>query len=353
MLWTLIKNNLKLMLRSKWIIAIVVLGPIVTIAALSSAFHNILTTRTSVETFKVGYQAAEECRYTYAMEAMQKKSIDSGVELLNFSGVDTDMDPQSQINDGNVQVFVTLNDETYTIYSREEDEAQAKIVEFMMYQMFHGGDPIAEIPTHSAKFIQIPSAINYYGKIEIVYFMWCSMILLSAVTTSERKNRIGQRLRLAPASSFSLYLAQLIPSFLAIVVVNAAAMVLSTIIFDIEWGCIAATGGMLLLGAAAASTIAVLVFHLIKNTAAAVVFEFVMIWVFGFLGGSFETYMFSTFSEGIKRLSPIYYLNRVLVEFQTEGGSDYVVSAVLVYAAIIGAGMVLGTMVMKRRLGEQ
>lgn len=50
----LIKNNFKLMLRNKWTLAVMVLGPIMVIAILSSAFGDLLKSYEGVDEFKTG-----------------------------------------------------------------------------------------------------------------------------------------------------------------------------------------------------------------------------------------------------------------------------------------------------------
>ena len=55
----LIKNNLKLMLRNKWTIAVMILGPIFVTALLSSAFEDLMASYESAEEFQVGYRLEE------------------------------------------------------------------------------------------------------------------------------------------------------------------------------------------------------------------------------------------------------------------------------------------------------
>jgi len=262
MLWTLIKNNLKMMLRCKWRLGIVVIGPILVIAALSSAFHNMLETNEALDCFKIGYLITEDCRYTYIMETVQQAEKDSEIEWISYGGSKGAVDSKNEIEDGTVAVFVVLDNTSYSVYADEEHDIQAKLVEYTMYQLFHGQNCGIEFPAVSTKFTKTPTAINYYGKIEIVYFLWCSMILLSTVVNSERKDRISQRFKVAPVSNITLYFAKLIPCFLAIVAANGAAFVIATTIFDIKWRCLFQTILILLLAAGAVSTSAVVFFHL-------------------------------------------------------------------------------------------
>lgn len=71
----------------------------------------------------------------------------------------------------------------------------------------------------------------------------------------------------------------------------------------------------------------------------------------GFFGGSFETYMFSSISDILKHLSPIYHGNRALVELSCIGESNYVASSVwflLVITVICSAIAILAGSIRKR-----
>lgn len=52
----LIKNNFKLMFRNTWSVAVMLLGPILVIAVLSSAFSELMKSYEGVDEFTVGYR---------------------------------------------------------------------------------------------------------------------------------------------------------------------------------------------------------------------------------------------------------------------------------------------------------
>ena len=76
--------------------------------------------------------------------------------------------------------------------------------------------------------------------------------------------------------------------------------------------------------------------------ATAIILMFSLAWIAGFVGGSFECYIYTATPESIRVLSPIYHVNRTLVEFLTDGRSDYTVSAVIYQLAIIAVCSTLG-----------
>jgi ABC-2 type transport system permease protein len=63
--------------------------------------------------------------------------------------------------------------------------------------------------------------------------------------------------------------------------------------------------------------------YLFRNLAVAIVAAFALVWIAGYVGGSFEAYYFSPISESIKVLSPVYHINRTLVENSAIGQSNY------------------------------
>ncbi len=52
----LIKNNFKLMFRNTWSVVTMLLGPILVIAVLSSAFSELMKSYEGVDEFAVGYR---------------------------------------------------------------------------------------------------------------------------------------------------------------------------------------------------------------------------------------------------------------------------------------------------------
>lgn len=60
MIWTMIKNNLKLAARNKLMIVLVILSPILVMSALSNAFNELLQNDYQMEKVTVGYSVNED-----------------------------------------------------------------------------------------------------------------------------------------------------------------------------------------------------------------------------------------------------------------------------------------------------
>ena len=79
----LIKNNFKLMFRSTWSIVVMVLGPILVIAVLSSAFSALMKSYEGVDEFSVGYrvQNVEEAM----IEATKLAGEEAGILFYEYT----------------------------------------------------------------------------------------------------------------------------------------------------------------------------------------------------------------------------------------------------------------------------
>lgn len=366
----LIKNNLKLMLRSKWILFVMIILPVITIALLSNAFKEMLDTSYEIEEFKVGYRISEDSIYKELLPELQSVCSNNGVILQSF--------PQGDITEllqrNTITVFVTITDDnSYVVYQSNNKKREAAITESIFSGFFYQVNETRlllsyetvqenfEIPTLSnakvarevLKTEPVPSSTDYYGIIYIVYFAWCGMVSLVAVISSERKSAIPIRMRVSHMSKVKYYMGKFIPCTLAIYIEVCTAWILSVLLFDIHWGNIGASALILLLISMGSSAFGILLFQMFDNVAISIVLGFVITWIAGFFGGSFQTYMYANLPQKLVNLSPFYYINRTLVEFSTKGYSDYTARSLWVLIAIIIVCGVLGMLLMNREMEEQ
>lgn len=85
----LIKNNFKLMFRNTWSILIMLLGPILIIAVLSSAFSELMKSYEGVDTFTVGYRT--EVTDNAMLEATKIAGEEAGILFYEY--------PEGEIKD--------------------------------------------------------------------------------------------------------------------------------------------------------------------------------------------------------------------------------------------------------------
>lgn len=147
-----------------------------------------------------------------------------------------------------------------------------------------------------------------------------------------------------------LYFGKLIPCVISsIVVIVIISGTIVTVLFDVSWGNIPVAFGLMSLQALAFTTFGMVLFLLFDNVVVAIGSLFMPVFFMGLVGGTFESYMYSSFSEEVKRLSPLYHVNRTLCEYSVSGHSDYLLSAVAYLTAITVVSVLLGILLTGRK----
>ncbi len=338
----LIKNNFKLMLRNKWVLATMLIGPILVIAMLSSAFEAMMSSYENVEEFKAGYRVSDESIFAKNIEEIKNAGKAAGIILVNYP----EGEPKTLIEKNDLAGFLAFEDEGYTIYESADYQTQGAMLEYFMEQvekqmaqqtlnaMFpqeeqeEQAEKGRDLPIKKLAFMPAVDAKNYYGIIEVVYFTWLGIASLAGILSGEMKNGIGKRFQVTALSETKLYLAKWIPAVLATICEMTVTILLVTVLFGISWGNLPMTILVLLVTIMGSIAFGMLLWTICRNLAVMVVVLFTVVWFMGFFGGSFETYLFSGFSESVKSLSPIYHINRTLVEYSCMGKSDYTTSSI-------------------------
>ncbi len=333
----LIKNNFKLMLRNKWVLVSMILGPILVIAMLSSAFEDIMSSYKTVEIFDVGYRMSEDSIFADNIKEIKKAGKEADIDFQNYP----DGDAEAVMEQNDLAGFVVFEKNTYTVYKSTDYESQGERLEYFMGQvereatsqvrdsMFPQKKEIEILPMEKVKYMPAIDSKDYYGIIEVVYFSWCGIVSIAGVLASEKKNGIEKRFQVAGISEVKLYLARWIPAVLTIICEIAITIVGTKVLFGISWGNNPASILILCVMIMGVVACGLFLYSILQNLAVVVIALFTLVWFMGYIGGSFETYMFSTVPESVKQLSPIYHTNRALVECSCMGNSDYIVSSIL------------------------
>ncbi len=338
----LIKNNFKLMFRNTWSIVLMVLGPVLVIAILSSAFSELMKTYEGVDTFNVGYRLedAED-----VMEAVKTSGEEAGILFHKY--------PEGEVKDimeaNRLAGFVEISEGKYTVYTSDDYKVEGVSLEYFMDKVINGGtgEPAdISLPVQEIEYMPAIDSVDYYGIIYIVYFCWCGMVCATGVLSDEKKYRISKRFRVACVSETQNFIGKMIPIVLTTVAGMAAATALSILVFNIHWGNAFLSMGIVFMMIVAGTAFGMMLYNITNSLVITIILQFTIVWIMGFFGGTFETYMYSSTSEILKNISPIYHGNRALVEISAMGKSEYAVSAVL-YSAVItvvcsGIGILAG-----------
>lgn len=367
----LIKNNFKIMFRSATNILILTLAPIVVSAVLISAFSSIMKKYQETGDFKVGYSYNSEETQTIVIDGIRAIAEEQGISFVEYKNTE----PKDALEDDKLAGFVDFGKDSYTVYKTDEAEAENQILEYILHayyenmsmvvsgQMLQGSQQTADtkesagetdtekIQVQTGDFMPAVDSTDYYGIIYLVYFGWCCIVCGAGLFTAEKKYGIEKREMMSGISELKAYLSKFVP----LVAVTCAGLslygVASVVLFGVNWGNAFLSILIIILGIMAATALGLMVYSLCDNMVVTVIVVFMLVWYWGFSGGSFETYMFSQMPQILKSLSPIYYENRALVELSCMGSTDYVLKSIAVLGGmtVLFSGIAVLVSTLRRR----
>ena len=333
----LIKNNFKLMFRNTWSVAVMLLGPILVIAVLSSAFSELMKSYEGVDEFTVGYRIQEADNSI--IEATKIAGEEAGILFFEY--------PEGEIKDvmekNELSGFVEFAEDKYTVYTSADYEVEGITLEYFMNKVTNEGlnaslqikeQAKIVLPVEQLKYMPAIDSVDYYGIIYIVYFCWCGMICATGVLSNEKKYGIIRRFQVSNILESQNFFGKFIPIVLTVTGGMAIATIITVLLYDIHWGNPFLSTVIVFLMIVAGTALGMMLYNISDSLVITIILQFTIVWFMGFFGGSFETYMFSSTSDLLKQLSPIYHGNRALVELSCMGESSYVASTVIYSLAI-------------------
>ena len=333
----LIKNNFKLMFRNTWSVVFMLLGPILVIAVLSSAFSELMKSYESVDEFAVGYRVQDENKVL--LESITAAGAEAGILFYEY--------PEGDIKDvmakNELAGFVELAVGEYTVYTSADHEMEGIALEYFMNKVMSAGinaslqvekQQAIVLPVKQLEYMPAIDSVDYYGIIYVVYFGWCGLICATGVLSSEKKYKIVKRFQVSAISESKNYLGKMIPTVLTVAVGMGIVAVITVLLYDINWGNPPLSALIVFMMIAAGVALGLMFYNISNSLVITIILQFAVVWFMGFFGGSFETYMFSRTSDMLKHLSPIYHGNRALVELSCMGESSYVASSIVYSLAI-------------------
>lgn len=356
MILYLIKNNFKLMFRNTWSMVVMLLGPVLVIAVLSSAFSELMKSYKGVGEFVVGYRMQEAAEDNVMIESAKLAGEETGILFCEY--------PEGEIKDvmekNGLAGFVEFSEEEYVVYTSDDYEVEGITLEYFMNKvMGEGVDTFLQVqekdeivlPVEELEFMPAVDSRDYYGIVYIVYFCWCGMICATGVLSNEKKYGIVRRFQVSDISEMQNYLGKFIPITLTVAVGMAIATGITILLYDIHWGNPIMSMLIVFMMILAGTALGMMLYNISDSLVITIIVQFTIVWFMGFFGGSFETYMFSSISDILKHLSPIYHGNRALVELSCMGESKYVASVAwfsLVITVICSAIAILAGSIRKR-----
>ncbi len=337
-IWIMTKNNLKLLWRRKVMIIIALVGMIATTAAVANAFHTLLDKADDAQGFKLGYTVVQGSKYELVIDTLMDELEKEDIVTQKYSSADAD----KLIESGEQDVFVTFDKDSYSIVGSEKKSVETRVIQYSLFNVernmnafMSGGLKSVEVKESELPTTKTPDAENYYCHAFICCFLSISPIFLSVIYYEDRKNRIWQRYKTGKAGSVSVYLGKYLASFITTMVVFPLLGTLAfCLLFDMKPCNLLIYGGLLALAGLGFTSFGILFFILFKQPAVSIGSMFMILWFVSYLGGVYETYIYCSIPETIKRLSPLYYLNRSLIELSVNGKSDYAIPCVIIMIAM-------------------
>ncbi|MBO4243078.1 MAG: ABC transporter permease [Clostridiales bacterium] len=348
-LFYIAKNYLKLIMRSKAMIIITVLGTIMVVAALSSTFRTILNEAEKDTDFAIGYHMEDDSIYSIAETQLADGFETEGLTVIKY----IDEDPEELIKNGDVEVFIDFEKDSYSITGDKQKQIDTRVIQYVLYNvdsMMNGEFQSVKVDPEELATVETPTAEDYYGIVQTVYFISLCAVFLTPIFINERKGNIVSRFKISSASGTHSYLGKLtscvLVSWIAQTFLATGALV---ILLGVHIGVPLVSIPVLMLATAAFCAFGMLFFIIFKNPAASIGLLFGILWFAGLVGGTFETYMYSSFSERAKEMSPYYFLNRSLVELSTQGSSDYILPCVAEMTVILIVSALLGILITNKK----
>ena len=350
----IIKNNIKLMCRS-WVNTLLfVIMPVILVVCLSSAFDSLMKKYDDAE-ITAGYRVEGDGVTDEMIEAMCEVAEENDITLEEY----TTGDPEELIKKNELSGFIIFEEDTYTVYEDKEAAELGKVIEYFVNAFYENVTASAMgVDTDSAKLaVEHPDfkpaidSKDYYGIVEIIYFGWCAIVAGAGIFMNEKKYKIRKRYQVANLSSFNEYLGKFIPLAIVASVGTVVAAILTVVLLGVHWGNIPLSLLIVVLSVAAASAFGVMIYNITDNMIATIIICFTVVWIMGFFGGAFETYLFSSHPMILKNLSPIYHINRALTELSCMGSSDFVNSSFFYTGGIIVVCSLLAVIAGKIRKG--
>ena len=347
-----IKNNVKLMCRSWGNILLFIIMPVILVFCLSSAFGTLMSKYEDTE-MTAGYRIEGDSITAEMIEAMCEVAEDNNITLNEYPTGN----PEKLIQENELTGFIVFKDDTYKVYEDSDNAALGKVLEYFVNAFYENGTAAAMgVDTDSVKirvehpdFVKSIDATDYYGIVEIIYFGWCAIVAGAGIFMNEKKYKIRKRYQVANLSPIKDYLGRFIPIAIVASLGTVIAALLTVVLLGVHWGNPLLSMLILVASVMAASALGIMIYCITDNMVATIILMFAIVWVFGFWGGSFETYMFSSHPMFLKNISPIYHIDRAVVELSCMGHSDYVKNAIGYSGLIIVVTSIISVIVGKIR----
>ena len=350
-MWILIKNNIRLLLRDRVNLTLLCLLPFFMMGILGVAFPYITGEALKVGNFEIGYSASNAPQwFANFKEEAQALNIQC-IDLTKEKGIE-------RVNEGKSAGFIGFQGEDYTLYRSHQMTFNQLIIEELLEQYkgsaIEEGDYSQKVATIKLQKSLIPSSKDYYGIVETVLAIWLSMYLPICLENKERKNAIYKRINPKNLGTLELLGARWLSTLVCTLLEVGFIILVEACFFQIQWGQRwPLSMGLLFLGILAANSLGTLLSVLIRTSLISYVVVYISTWFYGFLGGNCQSYMVKLLPEKVMSYSPLYFMNRTLVELSYKGSSRYFGKTLFIFISLAIVSCFISFIAMNDQLNRE
>lgn len=370
MFWTFLKSDLKRELRDKVGLIMIIVFPIILIFILSNAFGSLMNSKFVLSPFSVGYSMSQNSTLGGSMSEIQKSLKDVKISLVK-----TDKSSAlKQISDNKLAGYVEFTDAGYKFYSNDNMSIDSDIFQSVLQSISYSTGTYTEMykilaqyktsapqPTTRSLFTikkleaePFPSALTYYGIVMLINILCFSAVGTSNMIHDDRQLNISQRIALTKVNPFTVFFGRVVSSTLSNILQISAAIICSVLFLKVNYGSsYPLVIGLVLLFSITANSVGIMLGYLLKNISVTRSIIYALSFFLNFLGGSFMQYFHASGSFlSLIQKTPIYYINRSLVEIATRGSSDVLPTALVIMVSTIAVSLLIGGFAFSRREGR-
>ncbi|HEX2938221.1 MAG TPA: ABC transporter permease [Ruminiclostridium sp.] len=373
MVWLFIKSDVKRYFRDKGNIVMAILCPVIFTFILSNAFGSFMNNKFEISPFSIGYTISDKNPLKNNLNELKKELKKEKITLVETSKSAA----LKEIGNDKLSGFVEFTDDGYKFYKNDSRSIDTGIFESVLqsisyetgtytelYKVFaqlkinpsarQGSQSKTLLTVKKLDTIPQPSALTYYGIVMIINILCFTALSSPTLINNDRKLKINQRIALTSINPFAVFTGRVISALTSGVLQISIGISASVLLLRVNFGPkVPLVIGVMLLFSFAVSSFGVMLGYLIKNMAVTRIIVFAGSFFLNFFGGSYVQYIYQSGDTlELMKKTPLYYINRCLVELATQGSSSVLPTAlVIIFSTIIGS-VLIGAFVYSRREGK-
>ncbi len=363
-------SDIKRKLRDKTDMIITLVFPLVMIFILGNAFSKIMDKDFELNPFSVGYTINQDNPLMQALPSIKEELLANKITLLEVD----EAAGREMVADGAIAGYANFGSGDTSYIKSKTLTVSADVFEAVLQQIaYETGTNIAgyqyayprgmtELPQISSAMLTtikldtepMPTSKQYYGVAMIVNNILFVAVGAPMLISEDRKRRANIRVALSGANPFTIFFSRVFGMMAfgvaSVAIVMAGAKLLLNIDFGNNWITLMAV----IMGFAITSyTFGVMIGYALKNQALAQTVMFFLGFVFNFLGGCYQPYLYATDDLlRIMEFTPVYHILHTVVDLSMKGESAFLGTSIAIITIGTVACTALGLLFYSKREGK-